>query len=500
VSSPTIGDAELEPFYQEAEPPARVLANSAWMLLAQGVVTLVAGGVSIYAIRNLSTTSWGHYSTALALVAVSAIFSGGIAPLALRDMTSAPERQGEILGLTFEAVAAAFCVAIVALFVTAAMLGYSRDVMVLIAILSVSLLFDPVLANLGAALNARFRLSYLALVQVVQSLTYGTLAVIVIATSLGVAGLAASTVTASLLGAVLAFVLLRVKFGVTPRLGRSARHVWSFLRTATPIAGINLVGVVYARVDVVLLSVLATSSSVAFYSVPYSCVRISWIVPSVVSAAFFPLLRRTLDSDREEAQSLFFLVVRAFLFLSVPTSMLLALSAPTVLPFVFGDPYTRSVPVLEIMAWTSVFGFLNYVLWYGVLASHLERTVLFIQLAGLVVNVAINLVVIPLYGPSGAAAALVISDLLVIAGQVTLVHRNLFKVPFFDLLAKPTAAAAVIVPLAVLLAVHSPLAGAVAGALAYAGTLLLVRYITFDEWQPVVAVVAAPFDRLKRAR
>jgi O-antigen/teichoic acid export membrane protein len=470
------------------------------MLLAQGIVTLVAGGVSIYAIRNLSTTSWGHYSTALALVAIFAIFSGGIAPLALREMTSAPERQGEILGLTFEAVAAAFCVAIVALFVTAVILGYSRDLMVLIAILSLSLLFDPTLANLGAAFNARFRLSYLALVQVVQSLIYGTLAVVVIATSLGVAGLAVSSVTASLSAAVLALVLLRVKFGVTPRLGQQARRVWSLLRTATPIAGINLVAVVYARVDVVLLSVLATSSSVAFYAVPYSFVRISWIVPSVVSAAFFPLLRRTLDSDRAEARSQFFLVVRAFLFFSVPISMLLALSAPTVLPFVFGDPYTRSVPVLEIMAWTSVFGFLNYVLWYGVLAAHLERTVLFIQLAGLVVNVAINLVVIPLYGPSGAAAALVISDLVVIAGQVILVHRKLFKVPFFDLLAKPAAAAAVVVPPAVLLAVHSPLAGALAGALAYAGALLLIRYITFDEWQPVLVVVAAPFSRLKRAR
>jgi O-antigen/teichoic acid export membrane protein len=500
VSSPTIGDAELKPFYQEAEPPARVVANSAWMLLAQGVVTLVAGGVSIYAIRNLTTTSWGHYSTALALVAIFAIFSGGIASLALREMTSSPERQGEILGLTFQAVAAAFCVAIVALFVTAVILGYSRDVLVLIAILSLSLLFDPTLANLGAAFNARFRLSYLALVQVVQSLIYGTLGMIVIATSLGVTGLAVSTVVASLSAAVLAFVLLRVKLGVLPRLGQPARRVWSFLRTATPIAGINLVAVVYARVDIVLLSLLATSSSVAYYTVPYSFVRISWLIPSVVSAAFFPLLRRTLDTDRAQARSLFFLVMRAFLFLSVPISMLLALSAPTVLPFVFGDSYAQSVPVLEIMAWTSVFGFLNYVLWYGVLASHLERTVLFIQLAGLVVNIAINLVAIPLYGPSGAAAALVISDLFVICGQVILVHRNLFRVPFLDLLAEPAAVAAVVLPLSVLLALHSPIAGALAGALAYAGALLLLRYISFEEWQPVLAVAVAPFNRLKRAR
>src|SRR5437868_10202181 len=106
VSSPTLGGVEAEPLSTDPEPPARVVANSAWMLFAQGFATLVAAGVSIYAIRNLSTTSWGHYSTALALVAIFAIFSGGIAPLALREMTAGPERQSEILGLTFQAVVA----------------------------------------------------------------------------------------------------------------------------------------------------------------------------------------------------------------------------------------------------------------------------------------------------------------------------------------------------------------------------------------------------------
>src|SRR5207249_9994292 len=140
-------------------------------------------------------------------------------------------------------------------------------------------------------------------------------------------------------------------------------------RAAVPIGGINLVAVVYAWVDVVMLSVLSTSTKVAFYTVPYSLVRLSWLLPSVVSAAFFPLLNRRLTSDRAEAEYLFFLVVRVFLFLSVPLSLVLVLSSPTPLPFLFGASYSHSVPVLQIMAWTSVPGFQHYVLCYGVLAS-----------------------------------------------------------------------------------------------------------------------------------
>jgi O-antigen/teichoic acid export membrane protein len=499
LSARTLGDAPAEPIYTESEPSPGVVANSAWMMLAQAVAALVGGGVAIYAVRSFTTSSWGHYSTALALVALFTIFSGaGFAPLTLREMTSVRQRQGEILGVTFQALAWTFCVAIAALFLTAALLGYPREVLVLVLLLAPSLFLDPALANLAAAFNARSRLFYVALFQIAQALVYGTLAVVVIAVSLGVKGLAISTITASLSATIFALVLLRRKLGVAPRLRHDARRVWSFVRAAIPVAGINLVAVVYAWVDVVMLSVLSTSSKVAFYTVPYSLVRLSWLLPSIVSAAFFPLLSRTLESDRPQAEYLFFLVVRVFLFLSVPISLVLALSSPTLLPFVFGDAYSHSVPVLQIMAWTSVFGFQNYVLWYGVLAARKERAVFVVQLAGLALNVAVNAVAIPLYGPSGAATALVVSDLVVVAGQVILINRSLFPVPLVELLTKPVAAGVVVVPVAALLAMWSAVGGAVTGAFGYALILLALRYVTADEWRPVTAVVRAPFSRLKR--
>jgi O-antigen/teichoic acid export membrane protein len=501
LRSPPVGDVPAEPIHTEPEPEARVVANSAWMLLAQGVAALVAGGVSIYAIRTFTTSSWGHYSTALALVALFSVFSGaGLAPLALREMTSAPRDQDEILGKTFDALIWTSGLALAALFVATAALGYPRDVLVLVFLLAPSVLLDPLLANIGAAFNARSRLEYVALFQIVQSVVYGALAVVVIAAAGGVNGLAAATVTASLLAAVLALVLLRERLHLRLRLRQGARNVWTFVRSAVPIAGINFVAIVYARVDIVMLSVLSTSSKVAFYTVPYGLVRLSWLLPSVISAAFFPLLSRRLQTDRADAQYLFFLVVRVFLLLSVPISILLALSAPTLLPFVFGDSYSHSTAVLQIMAWTSVLGFQNYILWYGVLASRGERAVFLIQIAGLIVNVGINAVAIPLYGPSGAATALVVSDLVVIGGMAVLVQRRLFPIPLVGLLTKPAATALAVVPAAALLASRSPVGGAVTGAVAYVAILLVLRYVTLEEWRPLIVIVKAPFGLLRRGK
>ena len=63
----------------------------------------------------------------------------------------------------------------------------------------------------------------------------------------------------------------------------SPRLAFSFLRTALPIGGIGLVGIVYDRVDTLMLSVLSSATSVARYNVPFGFVRLSWLVPSVIS-------------------------------------------------------------------------------------------------------------------------------------------------------------------------------------------------------------------------
>jgi O-antigen/teichoic acid export membrane protein len=470
------------------------------MLLAQGVGIAVGGAVSIYAVRNLTPTEWGHLSTALALIALFTIFSApGLPPLVLREMTSAPQREREILGMSLQALAWTAGVAAAALFAMTVALGYPEQVFVLVLVLAPLLVFTPALATVAAAFNARSQLVYVATFQMAQSILYGAAAVIVIAASLGVTGLAVATVSSALVATIIAFWLLGAKLRIRP-VQQSRAQVWRLLRAAIPVAGIGLVAVVYDRVDILLLAALSNARNVAFYAVPSSVVRLSWVLPSIIAAAFFPLLSRRLETSRSEAEYLFFLVVRVFLFLSLPISLLLAISSPTLLPFVYGDQYSHSVVVLQIMAWTSVLGFVNYVLWYGVLAARKERPVLLIQLAGLVANVALNVVLIPLFGPSGAAVSLLASDFIVIAWMTVLIHRHLFHVPVARLLLKPAGAGVVAIPLAALVATRNALGGALIGAAACVAVLLLLQYVTFEEWRPVTAVLRAPFDALRRRR
>jgi O-antigen/teichoic acid export membrane protein len=475
------------------------VANSAWSLLAQGISALIGGSVSIYAVRSFSVTEWGHYSTAVALVALFTVLSGaGLGPFALREFTATPTLQGELLGGVAQALALTAAAAGIGLIAVTIALGYPHQVLILTIVLAPLVALAPTQGVLIAAFNARSRLDYAAWFQLAQAAAYGLLAVLVVANAHSIAELAGSNVVAALGSTALGFVLLRRKLGIRPRLGGSLRRSVELLRAAVPFGGIALVGVVYARIDTLMLSLLSSATSVARYAVPWGLMQLTWLVPSVIAGAFFPLLSRRLSSAREEAEALFFLVVRAFLFASVPIAIVFALAAPVLLPLVFGHRYGASVQVLRIMAWTSVFGFQNYILWYAMLASRRERAALFVQLMGLGLNVGANAVAIPLWGPSGAASALVASDFFVVAGQAVLIHRHLFRVPYAEILCKPLAVGAVVVPMAVVISIWSAVGGALFGAMAYAAALLLVGYISNAEWEPAIALIRRPGTLLFR--
>jgi O-antigen/teichoic acid export membrane protein len=265
---------------------------------------------------------------------------------------------------------------------------------------------------------------------------------------------------------------------------RGGGRIGPFIRAAIPLAAVGGMAIIYDRVDVLMLSKLTSASETAYYSVSYTLVKLTWAVPSVIAAAFFPLFAQLRKDDPREAERTFFLIVRIFFFLGVPLAVLIAFAGPAVIPIAFTDRYEPAGPALSVLAWTVVFSFQNYVLWYGILACHRERAVLPIQAAGLAINIAANAVLIPLWGPSGAAVSLLVSDAWTVGGQTWLIHRHLYPVHLRQLLGVPLAALAVAVPVAFLLNEVSAFLAGIAGALVCVG-ILLWRYVRPPEWKPL---------------
>jgi O-antigen/teichoic acid export membrane protein len=476
--------------------PASLVTNSTW-LLASRVLSIALGGVlSIVAIRSFAVDEWGRYSTIVSLVAIFGMFTeAGISTLTLREASSHPEREGQILARAQSAVALTGSISLALMIITAVALGY-MDRASLVALGGGILICQAITTPLFALFNARRVLVYPSALTIAAAVVATGLGIALVAAGVGPAGLLIGTLASQLLAVVGGYWLVAVRLGHRQRPHLPTRAVIPFIRAALPIAATGGLAIIYQRLDILMLSKIAGDHQVAIYTVPYSIVQYSWVLPQVVGAAYFPILNRQLRDDREDARRSFFLIVRVFLLASLPVVLFLTLGGRSVLVGVFGEQYAGSKIVLAILAWASLLGFQNYVLWYVILASHLEGRVVRMMLAGLLLNAALNAVLIPWLGPEGAAIALVTSDLLVILAQVRLVHREIFRIPWRTVLARPVIGGVLAAAAVIALQSFGGIVAAVGGSAVYAGTLLALRYVTWEEWAPLREPIAGMARRV----
>ncbi len=241
----------------------------------------------------------------------------------------------------------------------------------------------------------------------------------------------------------------------------------------------------YDRLDVLVLTALRGPSAVAQYAVPYNLVALSMFLPSVISIAYYPVLSRSLALNSTSPPQDFLVLVRWLLVASVPIALVLGLGGGELLSPIFGSRYARSSAVLAVLAAAPVITFQIYAFWYPIIATHREARVFWIRVIGIVLNLAANLALVPLWGAVGAAASWLLAEAFTAGAQIVVVHRLIFRLPVASLVRTPMlAAVAVALPTTlVAIFVYPLLAGAV-GAVTWIGLMLALGYVSVDELAP----------------
>ena len=167
--------------------------------------------------------------------------------------------------------------------------------------------------------------------------------------------------------------------------------------------------VLYMRIDQVMLSEMLNDRAVGIFS---AAVRVSeawYFVPMAMVAAVAPALTAIHSTSEEDYRRNLATFVRTMLYLSFVVAVLLTFFSKQVITFLYGPGYAAAAPVLAVHAWAGLFVALGVATgpWFvnsGMLIMRMVHT-----LVGTAINVCLNLVLIPRFGPVGAAVATLIS-------------------------------------------------------------------------------------------
>ena len=252
----------------------------------------------------------------------------------------------------------------------------------------------------------------------------------------------------------------------------------------------------YYRIDSVLIFEIKGAHEAGIYGAAYRFLDPIQFVPVSVLAAVFPVMAAVHDQDPERVRRL---VQRAGDYLLIAAAGVLggtvALSAPIV-DLLLGPDYEASATVLPILMFAFVFISLGYL--SGYLTTIVGKRWLLVGFAagGAVLNIVLNIILIPPYGAVGSAWATVFTEAAVNGLALWAVFKALHFRPAVGRAARTVVAAALMTGVVALAAQIGLVAGLLVAAPAYLGALIGLRALTIEE---IRAIVGRERDLLESA-
>lgn len=185
------------------------------------------------------------------------------------------------------------------------------------------------------------------------------------------------------------------------------------LKKSLPIGLASLLSLFYFRIDTVLLSVFKGTKDVGIYSLSYKIFENLLIFWAFYIGAFFPLFSRYHNEKNTPKYSglLKKSIVIALVFGGVVMFSGI-LFAPLAIKILGGSGFDESVLPLRILFLASSLFFINTLFYYLIFIKDKVNVLLGSLFVSLVINVILNLALIPKYSYVGASIATVITELL----------------------------------------------------------------------------------------
>ena len=172
---------------------------------------------------------------------------------------------------------------------------------------------------------------------------------------------------------------------------------------------------IYLNSDTTMIGWIKGNADVGYYSI---AVRIYTAIRSVIAAIYSTAIPRmslyATKIDKNDFRRLLNRIINIVVFISIPSTVALFMSAEEVVKIIAGNSFEEAVAPLRVLSLAFFFAVLGGILAYCVcIPLKKERQVLIATIISAFENITLNIVLIPLYGISGAAITTLIAEMTV---------------------------------------------------------------------------------------
>jgi O-antigen/teichoic acid export membrane protein len=404
----------------------RLLVRLATNTVAQAAGTALGALISfvtfIAVTRGLGPEAYGDYTAAIVFIFIPvSLVDIGLSMAVVRKISADPETTGGTIRTTIS-LRALLSLAVVSLILVGSLVapvtertqtGIAIGALGVFAIFltgTVSPIFQAQLKQHWYVLaNLTGRVATLGLTLAALELDLGFSGVVWANT----AGLWATTVVAVLAAA--RFVSLRPTVDV---------DAWrTIVRGAAALALALGLAQVYLRLDALLLAFLRPEYEVGVYGAAWKFIEFAGLISFAVSATAFPALSRFVASGDPRLARMTTRTLDVMVAAGIPIAILYIAYGTQIAVASAGEEFPEAGTALRILAPYVPMMFVGGVLWSVLMAHNADRVLLKLGLAGVGLNLVLNLILIPPFGYRGAAAAALASEAVAVLLAAVAVRR-----------------------------------------------------------------------------
>jgi len=287
-------------------------------------------------------------------------------------------------------------------------LDYPKETTLAVYIIGASVIIDTFTRLFFSITSAFEKMEYEAAIKILRTIILFSLVLLIIHFNYGLIPIVSSYLVASVFSFVLSIFVILKKFA-RPKFETDLDFWRKTTKGALPFALTGVFGMVYFRVDTVMLSVMKGDAVTGWYSAACNLIFALMVIPAIYGTAIFPVLSKYYGSARSSFDKVGTLSFKYLLMLGLPISVGVTLLAEEIIQLVYGSAYLNSSYALQIIVWVFFINCIAVVPFHALNSANKQHLVMISEGVGAVLAVLLNLLLIPIYGLIGAASATVIA-------------------------------------------------------------------------------------------
>jgi O-antigen/teichoic acid export membrane protein len=391
----------------------RYFKNTSWMFAEQALRIIAGLFIGVWIARYLGPEQFGIFSYATAFVAIFAgIAKLGLDSIVIRELVNYPEKADVYLGTAFwlKVMGALIVWAIIA--TTTLLSNNDQTTNIYILIIASGIIFQS-FEVIDFYFQSQVLSKFVSICKITQLFISSALKIYLVFTN------------EDLLWFVLVSAIDQMVLGINLYISYKKQLLANFynkfdsqilvklLRESWPLMLSSLAITIYMRIDQIMIQNMLGAKEVGIFTAAVNIVSAFYFIPIIITSSLFP----SIISSKKISEELYY--ERLQLLFSTLTWIAILIYIPMIIfsdqlvNLLYGQNFKNAGQVIYIYAFAGIFVFMGVASarWY--INEGLQKITLLRTLVGAAINIALNLILIPIINLKGAAIATLISQITV---------------------------------------------------------------------------------------